>query len=264
MQNSKLQVKSQKLLTKKKPEKRLLLSFKERAGRGNSGRITVRHQGGGVKRLYRIVDFGQEKLGISGKVIALEYDPYRTGFLVLAEYQDGERRYLLAPKDLKVGDQIICAEKAEIKIGNRMKLKNIPVGTLIFNIELETGKGGKLIRGAGTAAKILAQEENLTHLSLPSGEIRKISQECFATIGQVSHPEKRFEKIGKAGRKRLKGWRPSVRGTAMNPPDHPHGGGEGKTTTGLKYPKTPWGKPASGVRTRKGKWTDKLIIKRRK
>lgn len=253
-----------KFLTKKEPEKRLLLALKERAGRGSSGRITVRHQGGGVKRLYRIVDFGQEKLGISGKVIALEYDPYRTGFLALAEYQDGEKRYLLAPKDLKIGDQIICAEKAEIKIGNRMKLKNIPVGTLIFNIELEPGKGGKLIRGAGTAAKILAQEENLTHLALPSGEIRKISQECFAAIGQVSHPEKRFEKIGKAGRRRLKGWRPSVRGTAMNPPDHPHGGGEGKTSIGLKYPKTPWGKHALGVKTRGKKWTDKLIIKRRK
>jgi len=254
----------QKFLTDKEPERKLLLAFKKRAGRGSSGRITVRHRGGGAKRLYRIVDFGQGKLGISGKVIALEYDPYRTGFLALVEYQNGERRYLLAPKDLKVGDEIICAEKAEIKIGNRMKLKNIPVGTLIFNIELEPGKGGRLIRGAGTAAKVLAQEESFTHLSLPSGEIRKISQECFAAVGQVSHSEKRFEKIGKAGRRRLKGWRPSVRGTAMNPPDHPHGGGEGKTSAGLKHPKTPWGKPASGVRTRKEKWTDKLIIKRRK
>ena len=253
-----------KLLTKKEPEKRLLLAFKERAGRGISGRITVRHRGGGVKRLYRIVDFGENKLGIPGKVIALEYDPYRTGFLALVEYQDGERRYLLAPKDLKVGDEVICAEKAEIKIGDRMKLKNIPVGTPVFSIEIESGRGGKLIRGAGTAAKILAQEEKLTHLEMPSGEIRKISQECFATIGQVSHPEKRFEKIGKAGRRRLKGWRPSVRGAAMNPPDHPHGGGEGKTPIGLKYPKTPWGKPARGVKTRKRKkWTDKFIIKRR-
>lgn len=239
--------------------------LKNRAGRARSGRITVRHRGGGVKRLYRIVDFGQEKLGIPAKVIALEYDPYRTAFLSLFEYQDGEKRYSLAPKDLKVGDEIICAEKAEIKIGNRMELKNIPVGTQVFNIELEPGKGGKLAKGAGTAAKVLAQEADLTHLTLPSGEIRKVSQECFATIGQVSHPEKRFQIIGKAGRTRLKGFRPTVRGAAMNPCDHPHGGGEGKTPIGLKYPKTPWGKPARGVKTRrKRKWTAKFIIKRRK
>jgi len=253
------------ILTKKEPERRLLLVLKNRAGRARSGRITVRHRGGGVKRLYRIVDFGQEKLGIPAKVIALEYDPYRTAFLSLLEYQDGEKRYILAPKDLKVGDEIICAEKVEIKIGNRIKLKNIPVGTQVFNIELEPGKGGKLAKGAGTAAKVLAQEADLTHLTLPSGEIRKVSQECFATIGQVSHPEKRFQIIGKAGRVRLKGFRPTVRGTAMNPCDHPHGGGEGKTPIGLKGPKTPWGKPARGVKTRrKRKWTEKFIIKRRK
>jgi len=252
-----------KLLTKKEPEKRLLLALKRRAGRGVSGRITVRHRGGGVKRLYRIIDFGQEKLGIPGKIIALEYDPYRTGFLALVEYQDGQKRYILAPKDLKVGDKIICAEKTEIQIGNRTKLENIPVGTQVYNIELEPGKGGKMVRGAGTSAKVLAQEALFTHLEMPSGEIRKVSQKCFASIGQISHPEKRFEIIGKAGRRRLKGWRPTVRGTAMNPPDHPHGGGEGKTPIGLKYPKTPWGKPARGVKTRKKKWTDKLIIKRR-
>lgn len=253
------------ILTKKEPERRLLLTLKRRAGRARFGRITVRHRGGGVKRLYRIVDFGQEKLGIPAKVIALEYDPYRTAFLLLLEYQDGEKRYSLAPKDLKVGDEIICAEKAEIKIGNRIKLKNIPVGTQVFNIELEPGRGGKLAKGAGTAAKVLAQEAGFTHLTLPSGEIRKVSQECFATIGQVSHPEKRFQIIGKAGRVRLKGFRPTVRGTAMNPCDHPHGGGEGKTPIGLKGPKTPWGKPARGVKTRrKRKWTEKFIIKRRK
>ncbi len=253
------------ILTKKEPERRLLLVLKNRAGRARSGRITVRHRGGGVKRLYRIVDFGQEKLGMPAKVIALEYDPYRTAFLSLLEYQDGEKRYILAPKDLKVGDEIICAEKAEIKIGNRIKLKNIPVGTQVFNIELEPGRGGKLAKGAGTAAKVLAQEADLTHLTLPSGEIRKVSQECFATIGQVSHSEKRFQIIGKAGRVRLKGFRPTVRGTAMNPCDHPHGGGEGKTPIGLKGPKTPWGKPARGVKTRrKKKWTEKFIIKRRK
>jgi len=253
------------ILTKKEPERRLLLVLKNRAGRARSGRITVRHRGGGVKRIYRIVDFGQEKLGMPAKVIALEYDPYRTAFLSLLEYQDGEKRYILAPKDLKVGDEIICAEKVEIKIGNRIKLKNIPVGTQIFNIELEPGKGGKLAKGAGTAAKVLAQEAGMVHLTLPSGEIRKVSQECFATIGQVSHPEKRFQIIGKAGRVRLKGFRPTVRGAAMNPCDHPHGGGEGKTPIGLKGPKTPWGKPARGVKTRrKKKWTEKFIIKRRK
>jgi large subunit ribosomal protein L2 len=252
------------LLTKKEPEKRLLLAFKKRAGRARTGRITVRHRGGGVKRLYRIVDFGQEKLGIPGKVIAVEYDPYRTAFIALVEYQDGEKRYILAAHDLKVGDEIICAEKTEIKIGNRMKLKNIPVGTQVYNIELEPGRGGKIVKAAGTSAKVLAQEEKFTHLEMPSGEIRKVSQECFASIGQVSHPEKKFEKIGKAGRRRLKGWRPTVRGTAMNPPSHPHGGGEGRAPIGLKYPKTPWGKPALGVKTRKRRWTDKYIIKRRK
>ena len=256
---------SKRILAKKEPEKRLLLALKRRAGRAHSGRITVRHRGGGVKRLYRIVDFGQEKLEIPAKVIALEYDPYRTAFLSLLEYQDGEKRYILAPKDLKVGDEIICAEKVETKIGNRIKLKNIPVGTQVFNVELEPGKGGKLAKGAGTAAKVLAQEAGMVHLTLPSGEIRKVSQECFATIGQVSHPEKRFQIIGKAGRVRLKGFRPTVRGTAMNPCDHPHGGGEGKTPIGLKGPKTPWGKPARGVKTRrKRKWTEKFIIKRRK
>lgn len=260
----KTQLKSQKLLTKKEPEKRLLLPLKKRAGRAKFGRITVRHRGGGVKRLYRVLDFGQEKLGIPGKVIALEYDPNRTAYIALIEYQDGEKKYILAAKDLKVGDEIVCQEKAEIKTGNRMKLKNIPVGSQVYNIELEPGKGGKIVRSAGVSAKVLAQEPPYTHLEMPSKEIRKISQECFASIGQVSHPEKKFEIIGKAGRKRLKGWRPSVRGTAMNPPDHPHGGGEGKTPIGLKHPKTPWGKPALGVKTRKKKWTDKYIIKRRR
>jgi len=253
----------QKILNKKEPEKRLIFPLKKRAGRGVGGRITVRHRGKGVKRLYRIVDFGQEKLGVTGKVFALEYDPNRTAYLALIEYQDGERRYVLAPHNIKVGDEIICAEKAEIKIGNRMKLKNIPVGTQVFNIELEVGRGGKLMRSAGTAAKALSQEDGFTHLEMPSGEIRKVFWDCFATIGQVSHPEKRFEKIGKAGRRRLKGWRPVVRGIAMNPPDHPHGGGQAKSPIGLKHPKTPWGKPARGVRTRKKKWTDKLIVKRR-
>ncbi len=254
-----------KILTKKKPEKRLLLALKKRAGRSMKGRITCRHRGGGVKRLYRVIDFGEEKLDIPAKVIALEYDPYRSAFIALLRYQDGELRYRLAPKDLKVGSEIIAAEKAAIKIGNRIRLKNVPVGSQVFNIELEPGKGGKLAKGAGTSAKVLAQEEEFTHLEMPSGEIRKIPHDSFVTIGQVSHPEHRFERIKKAGLKRLKGWRPAVRGVAMNPPDHPHGGGEGRSPIGLKYPKTPWGKPASGVKTRKRKkWTDKFIIKRRR
>ncbi len=264
MAKTKKPAESRKMLSKKKPEKGLLLFFKKRAGRSRCGRITVRHRGGGAKRLYRIVDFGQEKIDIKGKVIALEYDPNRTAFLALIEYEDGKKGYILASADLKVEDEIICAEKAEIKTGNRMKLENIPVGTQIYNIGLEKGRGGRMVRSAGTSAKILAHEGEYTHLEMPSREIRKVFRDCFASIGQVSHPEKRFEKIGKAGRKRLKGWRPTVRGTVMNPPDHPHGGGTGKSPVGMKHPKTPWGKPALGVRTRRKKWTDKLIIKRRK
>jgi len=252
------------ILSKKEPEKKLLMSFKKKGGRGNSGRITVWHRGGGVKRLYRIVDFGQGKMGMPAKVIALEYDPFRTAFIILLEYQDKERRYQIAPQDLKVGDEIICAEKTELSLGNRLKLKNIPVGTMVYNIELEPGRGGKMVRGAGTGAKILAQEGRFTNLEMPSKEVRKVFSECFASIGQVSHPEQRFEIIGKAGRNRLKGWRPTVRGGAMIPPDHPHGGGEGKTPIGLKHPKTPWGKPARGVKTRKRMLTDKYIIQRRR
>jgi len=214
-----------------------------------------------VKRLYRIVDFGEEKLGVAGKIIALEYDPNRTTYLALVEYQDGEKRYILAPHQIKVGDEITWAEKTEIKIGNRMKLKNMPTGTQVFNIELEPGKGGKLVRSAGALAKIVANEDGFTHVEMPSREIRKIFWDCFATIGQVSHPEWRFQNLGKAGRRRLKGWRPQVRGIAMNPVDHPHGGGHGRAK-GMQ-PKTPWGKPARGVKTRKKKWTEKMIIKRR-
>ena len=253
-----------KILTKKKPEKRLLISLKEKAGRGSSGRITVRHKGGGVKRLYRMVDFGQKKIDIPAKVIALEYDPYRTAFIVLLEYNDGKKRYRLAPNDIKIGEEIICSEKAEIKTGNRIKVKNIPVGTLVYSIELVPGEGGKIVRSAGAAANVLAHEGKYTNLEMPSGEIRKVLQECYATVGTVSYPEWRYQTVGKAGRSRLKGKRPTVRGTAMVPADHPHGGGEGRSPIGLKYPKTPWGKHALGVKTRKKKWTDKYIIKRRK
>ena len=236
----------------------------KRAGRGHWGRITVRHRGGGVKRLYRVVDFGQEKIGVLAKVSALEYDPYRTAFLMLLEYSDGGKRYQIAPHGIKVGDEVICDEKAAVSLGNRIRLKNIPVGTMVYNVEIMPGKGGQMMRGAGTAAKVLAHEEKYTHLEMPSKEVREVLQECFASIGQVSHPEKRFEKFSKAGIVRLLGRRPVVRGKAMVPANHPHGGGKGKSPIGLKYPKTPWGKHALGVKTRKRKWTDKYIIKRRK
>jgi len=252
------------LLTKKEPEKSLLKPLKKKAGRSNSGRITVRHRGGGAKRLYRIIEFGQERLDQKAKVEALEYDPNRTSYIALLSYEDGKKAYIIAPQGLKVGDEIIFSEKAPLKVGNRMRLKNIPIGTLVYNIELEPGEGGKLVRAAGTSAQVMAHEDKYTHLKMPSGEIRKVPSECFASIGEVSNPEHRFKKLGKAGRARHKGRRPHVRGSAMNPVDHPHGGGEGKAPIGLKYPKTPWGKPALGVKTRKKKWTDKLIIQRRK
>ncbi|MDO8601142.1 MAG: 50S ribosomal protein L2 [bacterium] len=255
---------SKSILSKQAPEKRLLVSLKRWAGRNSSGKITVRHRGAGVKRLYRMVEFGQDRLGVKAKIISLEYDPYRSAFIALVEYPDKDRKYILAPKDLKAGDEIIFSDNAEIKSGNRAKLKNIPVGTMVFNIELEPGRGGKLVKGAGTMAKVQGSEGKFVQIELPSKETRLVQGECFATIGQVSHQEHRFEKIGKAGSRRLKGWRPTVRGSAMNPPDHPHGGGEGKTPIGMAYPKTPWGKPARGVRTRqKRKWTDKFIVKRR-
>lgn len=252
------------VLTKKEPEKSLLLRLPKKAGRNVQGRITVRHKGGGAKRMYRIVDFGEEKLGVKGKVIALEYDPYRTAFIALVEYEDKSRRYILAPQGLKVGEEILCSEAAPIKIGNRLKLKNIPVGTAVYNIELEPGRGGKIVRSAGASAKVLAQEGRFTHLEMPSKEVRMVLKECYASIGAVSRPEHKYIKLGKAGRRRHKGVRPTVRGSAMNPPDHPHGGGEGRAPIGMPTPKTPWGKPAKGVKTRKKKWTDKYILQRRK
>ncbi len=252
-------------LTKKKPEKRLLKPLKKKAGRGNNGRITIRHRGGGAKRRYRIVEFSAQNLDTSAKVIALEYDPNRTAFIALLQYPDNQKQYILAPQGLKVGDEIIYSVKTPLTPGNRTKLKNVPVGTMVYNIEMIPGKGGKLVRGAGTGAQILAQEKGYANLKMPSSEIRKINNECFASIGMVSNPEHRFVKIGKAGRVRLKGRRPKVRGSAMNPCDHPHGGGEGRSPIGLKHPKTPWGKPALGVKTRKKhKQTNKFIIQRRK
>jgi len=253
------------ILTKKNPERKLLKPLKKKAGRSSSGRITVRHKGGGAKRLYRIIEFGQPKLDVKAKVIALEYDPNRTAFLALLEYPDGERKYIIAPHNLKVGTEIVFSEKAPLSLGNRMKLKNIPVGTVIHNVELEPGRGGKLVRGAGTGATVLAHENKFCHLKMPSTEIRKVPGECFASIGEVSCPEHRFVNVGKAGRSRHKGKRPTVRGSAMGAHDHPHGGGEGRAPIGLKHPKTPWGKPARGVKTRrKKKSSNKYIIKRRK
>ncbi|TSC94365.1 MAG: hypothetical protein CEN87_486 [Parcubacteria group bacterium Licking1014_1] len=267
-------------LSKKRPEKKLLKYIKRNQGRGSSGRITVRHKGGGVKKLYRIIEFGQKRTDAPAKVVSLEYDPNRTAFIALIEYlsagssteahskssgQVKERQYIIAPQGLKIGVEIIFSEKAPLSPGNRMKLKNMPVGTAVYNVELEPGKGGKIVRGAGTAAQILAQEGGQVNLKMPSNEIRRFSGECFASVGIVSNPENRFYTIGKAGRQRLKGIRPSVRGSAMNPVDHPHGGGEGRQPIGLKYPKTPWGKHALGVKTRKRKkWSNKLIMQRRK
>lgn len=252
------------MLNKKKPEKSLLRPLKKKAGRNRSGRITVRHRGGGVKRRYRIIEFGQEKLNQQAKVQALEYDPNRTCFLALLEYEDGEKKYILAPHRLKVGDTVVFAEKAPLSIGNRMRLKNIPIGTGVYNMELIPERGGKMARSAGTSSQVMAHEEGYVHLKMPSGEIRKVPEKCFASIGEVSNPEHRFQKLDKAGRARLKGRRPTVRGSAMTPAAHPHGGGEGKAPIGLKHPKTPWGKPALGIKTRKKKWTDKLILQRRK
>ena len=252
------------MLTKKRPEKSLVLAMNRRPGRAKSGRITTRHKGGGAKKLYRIIDFGQNKLDIPAKVLSLEYDPNRTGFIALLEYKDKEKRYIIAPQKLKVGDEVVASEKGELKQGNRMKLKNIPIGTEIYNIEIEAGTGGKLVRSAGASAKVLAQEGKYTHLKMPSSEMRKVNKEGFATIGAVSRSEHGYMKIGKAGRKRHMGIRPTVRGSAMVPADHPHGGGEGRAPIGMPSPKTPWGKIARGVKTRKKKnYTNKFIIKRR-
>ena len=253
-----------KILSSKKPEKSLIVSLKKSGGRNNQGRITIRHRGGGSRKLWRKVDFGQEKFGISGTVTALEYDPNRNAHLALVEYEDGQKAYVIAPHNLQVGEKIICEDKTELETGNRMKLQNVPVGTIVYNVELIPGKGGKMVRGAGTGSKVLAHEGGFVHLVMPSSEVRKVSEQSFASIGMVSNPEFRYKKVKNAGRNRLKGIRPTVRGSAMNPVDHPHGGGEGRSGIGLKYPKTPWGKHALGVKTRKKKWTDKFIIKRRK
>jgi large subunit ribosomal protein L2 len=244
---------------------KLRLKLKEAAGRNFQGRITVRHQGGGHKRLYRLIDFKQNKLDIPGRVENIEYDPYRTGLIARVVYADGERRYILAPQEIKVGDKVITSINAPLKPGNRTFLKRIPVGTFVYNVELLPGAGGQLGRSAGLGIQVLANEDGYTHLKLPSGEIRKVSWDGYASLGQVSHPEHNLKIIGKAGRSRWLGIRPTVRGTAMNPCDHPYGGGEGKQPRGTRRPKTKWGKITGGHRTRnKKKWSNKMIIKRRK
>jgi len=252
-------------ITKKEPEKSLLAPLKKKAGRNVYGRITVRHRGGGHKRRYRIIDFKRDKDSIPGKVAAIEYDPNRTAFIALIHYVDGEKRYIIAPHGLKVGDVIESGENVDIKVGNALPLKNIPVGTIVHNIELIPGEGGQLVRAAGAAAQLMAKEGDYVHIRMPSGEIRLINANCRATIGQVSNIDHENIKIGKAGRSRWLGRRPAVRGSVMNPVDHPHGGGEGKAPIGHPGPLTPWGKPAVGYKTRKkGKASDKFIIKRRK
>lgn len=253
------------ILTKKRPEKRLTKGMKKKAGR-SQGTITVRHKGGGHKRLWRQIDFKQAKYDIPATVKSLEYDPNRSSFIALVEYTDGVKSYILAPHGLQVGDKIIASkQQAEIKVGNRLPLQSLPSGMQIHNIELIPGEGGKLVRSAGSAAVVETIEGKYAQIKMPSGEIRLIPKEAMATIGQVSNPDHRLVRLGKAGRKRWLGIRPTVRGKAMNPVDHPHGGGEGRQPIGLPYPKTPTGKPALGVKTRKRKkWTDKLIIERRK
>jgi large subunit ribosomal protein L2 len=250
-------------ITKAKPEKSLLAPKKGKAGRSNQGKITVRHRGGGAKRRLRVLDFKRDKPGVPGRVAAIEYDPNRSARIALIHYADGDKRYILAPNELKVDDSIKSGADAEVKPGNALPLKQIPTGTMIHNIEMEVGKGGQLVRSAGVAAQLMAKEGNYALVRLPSGEVRRLSIDCLATIGQVGNIDHRSVNLGKAGRKRWMGWRPTVRGSAMNPRDHPHGGGEGRAPIGLPGPKTPWGKPALGYRTRPAKASDRMIVKRR-
>ncbi|MDX9970669.1 MAG: 50S ribosomal protein L2 [Candidatus Gracilibacteria bacterium] len=252
-------------VTKSRPEKSLIVRRKKNAGRNSYGRITVRHRGGGNIKKYRIIDFKQtDKINIEGKVVGIEYDPGRSAYIMLVTYKDGEKRYHLAPSGITVGDRVLCAEKAKIKEGSRLLIKNIPIGFAIHNIEMHRGKGGQLGRSAGTSIKLVSLEGDLAQIQMPSGEIRLVDKECYASIGIVSNIEHSNVKIGKAGRKRHMGWRPTVRGSVMNPVDHPHGGGEGRCPIGLSQPKTPWGMPALGYKTRKRHYTDKMIIKDRR
>ena len=251
-------------ITTNVPEKSLLVSLSKNAGRNAQGKITVRHRGGGAKRKYRVIDFKRNKDGVVGTVATIEYDPNRTAYIALVVYADGEKRYIIAPAGLKVGDKVESGANADIKPGNALPLKNIPVGTIVHNVELQVGKGAQLVRSAGSSAQLMAKEGNYATLRLPSGEMRYVRIECRATVGTVSNATNDIINLGKAGRKRHMGWRPTVRGSVMNPNDHPHGGGEGKSPVGRPSPVTPWGKPALGYKTRKNKkYSDRFIIKRR-
>lgn len=250
-------------ITRDTPEKSLVVPLKKNAGRNNSGKITVRHRGGGVKRKYRIIDWLRNKDGIAARVDSIEYDPNRTANIALVIYADGEKRYILAPNGIRVGQTVMSGQGAEIEVGNALQLRDIPVGTMIHNLELEPGRGGQLVRAAGVGAQLVAKEGSLGTVRLPSGEMRRVNISCRATIGQVGNVDHQNVSYGKAGRKRKMGWRPSVRGAVMNPNDHPHGGGEGKAPVGLSGPKTPWGKKAMGLRTRKNKKSDSMIVRRR-
>ena len=249
-------------LTKKDPERSLLEPLHKKGGRNNRGRITMRHRGGGAKRLYRVIDFKRNKLNVPGKVAAIEYDPNRNARIALIHYLDGDKRYIIAPKDLNVGDKIVAGPESDIRPGNALKLKDIPVGTSVHNLELEPGRGGKLVRAAGTSAQLMAKEGKYAYLRMPSGELRLILQECMATIGQVGNEDYENVSLGKAGKTRWLGRRPMVRGMVMNPVDHPMGGGEGRSKS-HKHPVSPWGTPAKGYRTRKNKPSDRLIVRRR-
>lgn len=249
-------------VTRTKPERSLTTKLNARAGRNNGGRITVRHRGGGHKRRYRIIDFRRDKFGVAGKVDSIEYDPNRSARIALIVYSDGEKRYIIAPVGLGVGDEVNSGPEAEIRPGNALPIRNIPLGTLIHNIELYPGRGGQLVRSAGNSAQLMAKEGLMAQVRLPSGEVRYIDMNCIATVGQVSNPDHGNITIGKAGRKRWMGKRPSVRGVAMDPSSHPHGGGEGRSPVGMPGPKTPWGKPALGKRTRRNKRTERFIVRR--
>jgi large subunit ribosomal protein L2 len=250
-------------ITKTEPEKSLLAPLRKKAGRNVRGKITVRHRGGGHKRRYRLIDFKRDKFGIPARVTSIEYDPNRSARIALLTYVDGEKRYIIAPLGLMVDSVLMSGPEAEIRVGNALPLANIPVGIVIHNIELQQGRGGQLVRSAGTSAQLMAKEGKYAHVRLPSGEVRLIHQQCMATIGQVGNTDHGNISLGKAGRKRHRGWRPTVRGSAMSPRDHPHGGGEGKTPIGMPSPKTPWGKPTLGYKTRRNKATDKWIVRRR-
>ncbi len=251
-------------ITKTKPEKALLQPLRKQAGRNAQGRITVRHQGGGAKQHYRLIDFKRDKIGVPAKVTAIEYDPNRSARIALLTYADGDKRYILAPIGLKVGDKVLAGPQADLRPGNALPIQNIPVGTMIHNIELQRGRGGQLVRSAGAAAQLMAKEGEYAQVRLPSGEVRKVHQLCMATIGQVGNVDHENRSLGKAGKTRWLGKRPTVRGSAMNPRDHPHGGGEGKAPIGAPGPQTPWGKPTLGYKTRKNKRTSNMIVKRRK